>query len=267
MSDHVQGRSRSYLVLATQRSGSTLLVESLRATGQAGEPEEFFQYLPSTSLAPQPRQWFEGVTDENVLRLLAPLTPGTPSTETSEQWRRRILDAGRSANGVWGGKLMWNQTPLLIDRADGLTGRSGTDLLSAIGDVVGEDVLFVHVSRQDRVAQAVSMWRAVQTQVWRGHAAPEIDERAEYNADGIAHLYAILEEQEQQWQTWFADAGVTPLEIDYHQLAADTSVEVARVLTALGLDPSLAPPPALERQSNGRSNDWVQRFRDERVAV
>ncbi|MCA4761934.1 hypothetical protein H8Z51_24615, partial [Mycobacterium avium subsp. hominissuis] len=39
----------SYLVLASQRSGSTLLVESLRATGVAGEPQEFFQYLPSTS--------------------------------------------------------------------------------------------------------------------------------------------------------------------------------------------------------------------------
>lgn len=37
---------RPYLVLATQRSGSTLLVESLRATGCAGEPQEFFQYLP-----------------------------------------------------------------------------------------------------------------------------------------------------------------------------------------------------------------------------
>jgi arylsulfatase A-like enzyme len=48
----------AYLVLASQRSGSTLLVESLRATGVAGE---FFQYLPTTSQSPQPRQWFEGV--------------------------------------------------------------------------------------------------------------------------------------------------------------------------------------------------------------
>lgn len=45
---------RPYLVLATQRSGSTLLVESLRATGCAGEPQEFFQYLPSTGMAPSP---------------------------------------------------------------------------------------------------------------------------------------------------------------------------------------------------------------------
>ena len=68
----------SYLVLASQRSGSTLLVESLRATGVAGEPQEFFQYLPTTSQPPQPRQWFAGADDGSILRLLDPLDEGTP---------------------------------------------------------------------------------------------------------------------------------------------------------------------------------------------
>ena len=54
----------AYLVLASQRSGSTLLVESLRATGVAGEPQEFFQYLPHTSMSPQPREWFADTEDE-----------------------------------------------------------------------------------------------------------------------------------------------------------------------------------------------------------
>ena len=70
--------STAYLVLASQRSGSTLLVESLRATGVAGEPQEFFQYLPTTSQSPQPRQWFEGVQDESIIRLLDPLDEGKP---------------------------------------------------------------------------------------------------------------------------------------------------------------------------------------------
>ena len=48
-SPSVTHKPSSYLVLASQRSGSTLLVESLRATGVAGEPQEFFQSLPTTS--------------------------------------------------------------------------------------------------------------------------------------------------------------------------------------------------------------------------
>ena len=106
----------AYLVLASQRSGSTLLVESLRATGVAGEPGEFFQYLPTTSQSPQPRQWFEGVEDESILRLLDPLDEGKPDLAPPEIWRDYIRTVGRTPNGIWGGKLMWNQTPLLLQR-------------------------------------------------------------------------------------------------------------------------------------------------------
>lgn len=253
-------RPRAYLVLATQRSGSTLLVESLRATGKAGHPEEFFQYLPHSDLAPQPREWFAGVTDESILRLLDPLEPGTPQTETAQEWAARIRSVGATDNGVWGGKLMWNQTPLLTAHAAGLPNRSGTDLRSAIADLLGPDVLYVHVYRDDIAAQAVSMWRAVQTRVWRGAADPEVDARAEYHAGGIAHLHRILAEQERSWRRWFAEADVSPIEIDYRQLASDTTAEVARVLEALDLDPGLAPPPVLQRQANARSSDWIARY-------
>lgn len=256
MADH----PGKYLVLASQRSGSTLLVESLRASGVAGEPEEFFQTVPETGRSPQPREWFDGVTDSSVLELLAPLDPGTPDTETSEAWRERILREGRSANGVWGGKLMWNQTPLLVRRAAGLPDRSGDDLRSAIRDLLGEDVLFIHVTRPDVVHQAVSFWRAVQTQTWRAPKERRADVRAQYHAGGIGHLITVLRAQEQGWRDWFAAEGITPLEVNYRELASDTTAVVASVLEALGQDPALAPPPALERQADVRSNAWVERY-------
>ena len=163
-------RPSAYLVLASQRSGSTLLVESLRATGVGGEPQEFFQYLPNTSMSPQPRQWFAGVEDESILRLLDPHDEGKPDLAPAEIWRDYIRTVGRTPNGVWGGKLMWNQTPLLLDRARDLPDRSGDGLLAAIRDVVGCDPVLVHVYRPDAVSQAVSFWRAVQTRV--GGVAP-----------------------------------------------------------------------------------------------
>lgn len=117
----------AYLVLASQRSGSTLLVESLRATGVAGEPQEFFQYLPTTSMSPQPREWFADVQDESILRLLDPLDEGKPDLAPATIWRDYIRTVGRTPNGIWGGKLMWNQTPLLLNRAQGLPDRSGEE--------------------------------------------------------------------------------------------------------------------------------------------
>lgn len=259
----MSGAATSYLVIATQRSGSTLLVESLRATGIAGNPQEFFEYLPATGMPPQPREWFAGVEDESILRLLDPLHPGTPDHASPLAWRERIRAAGRTPNGVWGGKLMWNQTPLLIGRAAELPDRSGTGLRSAIRDVIGGEPVYIHVHRPDVVSQAVSFWRAAQTRVWQGRADPERDSRACYHAGAIAHVIENLRRQEDGWRAWFAEENVTPIDIAYPVLWRNLTTIVATVLEALGLDPTLAPPPVLQRQANNRSDEWVERYRRE----
>jgi trehalose 2-sulfotransferase len=260
----VSGGATSYLVLATQRSGSTLLVESLRATGCAGEPQEFFQYLPDTGRAPQPREWFAGVEDESILELLDPLEGrGTPDTTTPVAWREHIRCAGRTPNGVWGGKLMWNQTALLQQRAARLPNCSGRGLRAAIRDVIGSEPVYVHVYRPDVVSQAVSFWRAVQTQVWQGHPDPQRDSRAVYHAGAIAHIVNNLRDQENGWRAWFAEEAITPIDIAYPVLWRNLTPIVANILAALGLDPDLAPPPMLERQANQRSDEWVDRYREE----
>jgi LPS sulfotransferase NodH len=254
----------SYLVVATQRSGSTLLVESLRATGCAGEPQEFFQYLPDTGMAPQPREWFAGIDDESILRLLDPLEHrGTPDTATPVVWREHIRSSGRTPNGIWGGKLMWNQTALLQERASQLAECSGDGLRAAIRAVIGSEPVYVHVYRPDVVSQAVSFWRAVQTQVWRGHPDPERDSQAVYHAGAIAHIVKNLHDQETRWRAWFAEESITPIDIAYPVLWRNLTAIVGHVLEALGQDPKLAPPPMLERQADQRSDEWVDRYRED----
>jgi trehalose 2-sulfotransferase len=259
----VSGGAKSYLVLATQRSGSTLLVESLRATGIAGNPQEFFQNLPTTGMPPQPRDWFAGVHDESILRLLDPLHPGAPDTATPAAWRERIRSAGRTPNGVWGGKLMWNQTALLAQRAAELPDRSGVGLRSAIRDVIGSEPVYIHVHRPDVVSQAVSFWRAAQTQVWRGHSDPERDSQACYHAGAIAHIIENLRCQENSWRAWFDQEDITLLDVAYPVLWRNLTEVVAAVLGALELDPRPVPPPMLQRQADHRSDAWVQRYRAE----
>ena len=254
----------SYLVVATQRCGSTLLVESLHATGCAGEPQEFFQYLPNTGMAPQPREWFADVEDGSILELLDPLEEhGTPDTATPVAWREHIRSSGRTPNGVWGGKLMWNQTALLQQRASQLPHCSRDGLRAAIRDVIGSEPVYVHVHRPDVVSQAVSFWRAVQTQVWRGHPDSERDSQAVYHAGAIAHIVKNLRDQENSWRAWFAAESITPIDISYPVLWRNLTAIVGHVLAALGQDPELAPPPMLERQADQRSDEWVDRYRDE----
>ena len=185
-------------------------------------------------MAPQPREWFAGVDDESILRLLDPLDRGTPDTATPVAWREHIRSSGRTPNGVWGGKLMWNQTAVLQEQASQLPDRSGDGLRAAIRDVIGSEPVYVHVYRPDVVSQAVSFWRAVQTQVWRGHPDPERDSKAVYHASAIAHIVKNLCDQENSWRTWFAEECITPIDISYPVLWRNLTAIVARVLEALG---------------------------------
>jgi trehalose 2-sulfotransferase len=150
---------------------------------------------------------------------------------------------------------------LLLQRAAGLPDRSGDGLLSAIRDIIGSDPVLVHVYRPDVVSQAVSFWRAVQTRVWRGRPDPARDSRAEYHAGAIAHVVALMREQERGWRTWFDEENIEPIDIAYPVLWRNLTQIVGTVLEALGQDPRLAPPPMLERQADQRSDEWVDRYR------
>lgn len=240
-------------------------MESLRSTGMAGQPAEFFQFLPATSQAPQPSEWFAGVEDPSITRLLDPFDPGTPDLASARTWRDYIRTVGRTPNGVWGGKLMWNQTSVLLSRAKNLPDRSGDGLRSAIRDVVGEEPLYIYVHRPDVVAQAVSFWRALQTRVWRGTPEPCRDARAQYHAGAIGHLVATLRAQDDGWRRWFAEEGINPIDVPYPLLARNLSQVAGTILKALALDPVPPPGPALQRQADERSREWVDRYRIDAV--
>jgi LPS sulfotransferase NodH len=253
---------RAYLVCASQRSGSTLLVESLRVTGVAGRPAEFFERLPDTSLPPQSPDWFVGVHDPEIDALLAPVRPGRPDTRDARRWRDDVREQGVGDNGVWGGKLMWNQTSLLRDRVRELLGGREPQLREAVETVVGVDPIWVYVHRADVAGQAVSMWRAVQTQAWTAGESAR-DAQAEYHRGAIAHLAEYFVAQQAAWEGWFAREGIEPVRVEFDELVADPTSTTARVLDAVGLDPTLAPPPPLRRQGDARSREWVRRYRQE----
>lgn len=253
---------QAYVVCATPRSGSTLLCEMLRDTGIAGEPLEHFEILRHSSLPRQPREYFEDVELPSLDELLAPPRPGTPSREPPEAWRSRILAEGRGANGVWGGKLMWGHVEDLLARARELPGLAGADLEQVLRQLL-DDPQLVFVTREDKVAQAVSLWRALQTESWRAEDAPKAHAPV-YDLTAIDHLVSRLESDEKSWTAWFARAGKAPFAVTYEQLEEAPAETVAAVLHALGLPDGTVPVPPLARQRDELSEAWIDRYRRER---
>ena len=239
----------AYLVCATERSGSTLLCELLAATGVAGRPEEYFESLSATGRARQPREYFPEDADPSILGLLAPLEQPVAAVP-HERRLAGALERGTTPNGVFGAKMMWAYLP------DFLAHGEPEEQLGPLR--------WVHVERRDTLAQAISLWRAVQTAQWR---AGDRDAEAEpvFHADAIAQLKARQEEHAAAWRAWFAERGIEPLEIVYEEFAQEPQPAICRVLDHIGVPRAgvHVPEPPTRRQSDSRSQEWVDRFRDE----
>jgi trehalose 2-sulfotransferase len=240
---------RAYLVCATPRSGSTLLCELLKATGVAGCPQEFFETLRSTGYPRQPRQYFDGAPE--VQALLEPVDPGVP--ETAFDWDG-VLRAGTTPNAVFAAKVMWGHLDDLWARLDG---RSLDDVLPRLR--------YVRVSRADRVAQAVSLWVAIQTQRWRDEGDKEETHDPVYSNAAIRHLVEQLAAHERAWDVWLADRD--PIVVPYEELAADPAGSVGAVLAELGIPAEVPNVSRMRRQSGDRSREWIERYVQEEEAV
>jgi LPS sulfotransferase NodH len=256
----------AYFVCATPRSGSTLLCEALAATGIAGRPAEYFEALRGTDLPRQPHEYFDLPDAE--LEALLPRVDQQPEPELAAapdylayvRWAR---EQGTTANGVFAAKLMWGYLGEFTGRLRDTGAYAGDDF--EVLTAAFPAARFLRVVRLGKVEQAVSLWRAIQTQRWRGGKAG--DERDPvYNHKAIAHLVRYLTEHEDQWSSFFARAGLLPHTVFYEDLIAHWDETLRRALQYLevpGAEDIELPDPPLQRQSDGRSRAWVERFLDE----
>jgi LPS sulfotransferase NodH len=266
---------RSYLVCATQRSGSTLLCETLEATGVAGRPREYFEELKETGVPRRPREYFWGLRSPEVIRLLPAEGQIDREAERRPTWSRdeygehfnAALETGTTPNGVFGAKLMWSYFPDYLELMRGIPRFAGMGDGSLLNTAF-PDVHYVFISRSDKVRQAVSLWRALQTWKWRNatgaaDAEQPPERRAIYSFDAIDHLLEQLRRHEDAWRGFFFRIGRRPLQLLYEEVASDPDATAARVLAEIGIPAPEGLNPgshAMSRQSDDLSESWVQNY-------
>jgi trehalose 2-sulfotransferase len=266
---------RSYLVCATQRSGSTLLCELLKDTGVAGRPEEYFEATRDTGAPPHPGEYLEGLprTGAGIRDDLSP-PPAPPHSSlqglsTYRDHLERTFTLGTTDNGVFGSKLMWSQLSELHALAGELPAYRGLgrfDLLEKLFDCPR----YIRVTRRDKIRQAVSLWRALQTRNWRAEHGDGSHEPMvlHYRFEGIDHLVRALHEEDEAWRVFFAAHDVSPLSISYEDdLEVDRDGTVRRALDHIGVS---APPDweaaePIKRQADATSDEWVAAYHRDAV--
>ena len=257
----------SVLVCATQRSGSTLFCELLKGTEVAGVPDEFFEVLRSTGLPRQPRQYFESDGVHDIAERLPPIDPGRPEQAGEfAGWFAYAIHRGTTPNGVFSSKMMWNYFDDFRVRVRELAGMEGLTFNLAL-DRIFPNLRIVFVRRRDKVAQAVSLWRAIQTQKWRQAEDSRLqDPEAQYDYRAIKHLVEELHRWDAKWGDWFHATGRQPVRVIYEEFLEGRAATLGRVLDALRIPPRQLTADgkgAMRRQADVVSQDWVHRFRQE----
>jgi LPS sulfotransferase NodH len=217
---HDPERIGSYLICATPRTGSSLLCGLLESTGVAGRPQSWFRRQNERDFA---ANW--GIA-----------RPSDGTFGYADYFRAAVA-AGSTANGVFAARVMWGTmdevTAHLAPVHPGQAG-SGVGLLSA---AFGR-ARFIYLRRGDVVAQAVSLLRAEQTDVWY-ETADEWQEPAgepSFDFDQVREFVRQIEDHNAAWDRWFAAEGIQPYRVLYEDLDADPVRVASGVLGFLGLD-------------------------------
>lgn len=238
----------SYFICCMQRSGSWLLADALKATGRAGQPEEYYWDVFRESYL---HRW------------------GRPRIDSFADFLELSFRDGTSANGVFGAKLHWEELEQLCAALAGLDesppGASAIELLSRSFPTPS----FIYLRRADTVRQAISWWRALSTAGWY-HVDGEAPPASPSDPPDWRRLRGLeqhLIDGDRRWRAFFRAAGITPLELEYEDLAADYESVVATAFAFLGLAGEPVPAPRLKRQRDERTESWARDYVQARRAL
>jgi trehalose 2-sulfotransferase len=235
---------QSYMLCAVPRTGSYLLCDFLEKTGVAGRPNEYFNESFQV-------QW----TVEW-------------GTHALDDYLAKVLRLGTTDNGVFGLKVHPMQFDSLCRQ---LANRPRVPFVRrpALLAPWFPDLHYIRLRRQDRLRQAISYVRAIQTNDWwdsdyiPGPSAPVQPERVRFDFQFIESALELLQGMDQRWSHYFRAIGVTPHEVTYEELERDPASVVTSVLEVLGLaasDGMATTAVPFRRQADTLTDEWVERY-------
>lgn len=243
-----------YIICGTPRTGSTLLCNLLASTKTTGNPDSFYGRKFMSWWA---QEW--RLPDRNTMS----------ERDFNIAYLNAAVAAGKGGTGIFGLRLMrenLDELSAILDQVFPQLPSDRARLEKAFGKI-----LCIHLSREDKLAQAISLVKAEQTGLW--HIAPdgtEIERLAppkepEYDFRRINREVLELENYDTAWNSWFAAQGIEPHRIGYETLSANLAAALIGICDALGVQPPDARDvsPGVAKLADDTSLDWMRRYRSE----
>ena len=264
-----------------------------RKPGSPASLEEYFEALGHSGRPRRPEEYFFGAEDQSIRDHLGERSIANEPPPRSPLWSRAAydrylewaLDTGTTPNGVFGAKLMWGYLEDFVSLLRNVPSYRDTPLAALLPEVFPE-VTFVRVIRANKLRQAVSLWKAVQTATWRENQASA---KATSIEDEASPPYkSFIEEHRRSCASTSArsitsstrsssrkrvgtpsssTAGIKPILVLYENFEADYETSTLHLLERLGLSPpeDFEFKPRMKRQSDGINDDLARRYSELRL--
>ncbi len=267
----------SYLICATPRSGSTLLCEALTNTGIAGYPKEYFEALKVTGQPMRPKDYFTTLNNPGFTGMLEELSENHHASTISTPVARpdyahylaHVLEEGTTANGVFGAKVMWGYLDDFVSNLRDIPAYKELPVPDLFSTVF-PNLHYLRVVRKDKVSQAVSLWKAIQTWRWRedeiatsSNGIEHQKRELQFQFELVDHLVRQIEEHELAWERFFDAAGIEPYRVVYEDLADNYEATALKILRYLGVtlpENHRFAARQMKRQADTLSEEWVRRY-------
>ncbi len=235
---------RCYVVCAVASCGSNLLTDALRETGRAGQPKQFFSELFQSGYGAK---------------------YGLDPVSDYARYVRGVINATATSNGVFGFKLMgWSLEGFLAKlRGTGQFASADSTDLDVLCSAFPR-LQFIRIVRHDKLRQAISKARAMQTGLWKLADGRNAVGEAHFDRDLITQCLREGEIEQAAWDRFFDNFPATLLMIEYEQLSRDYERTVRTVLNFLGIAlqcGSKIGEPITVKQSDAISDEWERRYR------
>lgn len=248
---------KSYIICTSPRSGSTLLCKLLGATKKAGAPDSHF-HTPSLAT------WLKTYKLDN--------KAFASELDTLQAIFAAALQRGTADTGMFGLRMQRGSFKFFMQQLANLYPDETNDV-ARIEAAFGK-TLFIHLTRPDKLDQAISLVKATQTGLWHQAADGSELQRLSapqepfYDSAEIARQIAELSALELEWLNWFEQEDLHPLQISYDELSSNPAGKLEAVLDALGLDRDFSRgiKPPVKKLADSTNLDWADRYRGERLS-
>jgi LPS sulfotransferase NodH len=222
-------------------------------------------------------EYFTGVEDVKLVALLGGsdgLPPAHSAYDDYAEYLARIIERSTTPNGVFGTKIMWGYLDDFVSNLHTIPTYSTLPVPQLFASIF-PNLHHITVTRRDKVRQAVSLWKAIQTQAWsledQEHPGEEVHHRPlTFHFGAIDHLKRQLEEHDAAWHQYFAQNNIQPLTVVYEDFVhkyEETALQILRYLDIPIPEKPLFAARRMKQQSNALSEQWIQRYYEQQRGI